>query len=107
MPIFMTLILLLAQFALAAHAKFVVSSAAHDGAVAASRRGSSPEVGKQAALALLAGSGTTLTDYNAEPIPNGDSVTMTTWGKVVSVLPLVPEITVRASSDAVFEEWRP
>lgn len=107
MPIIMTLILALAQFALAAHAKAVVSGAAQDGANAAALRGSSAGAGVAAAKGLMASSGTTLTSSDASGTSSQDLVTIQTWGDVQMVLPLLPTITVRASASALREEWRP
>lgn len=106
-PFVMTLIMLLAQFALAAHAKAVVSGAAQDGANAASARGSSVDVGVGTAKGLMASSGTTLDGFDASGDSNADLVTVHTWADVVSVLPFVPAIRVSSSASALREEWRP
>lgn len=107
-PVVLVALLFVVQFSLAYYARVVLSGAAQDGAAAGARRDSSPAAGAVLSDQLIAESaGSLLTSHSSSGSLAGDTVTVTATGDVVSILPFVGTITVRASGSARIEQFEP
>jgi Flp pilus assembly protein TadG len=107
-PVVLLAVLLVVQYGLAYYARQVVAGAAHDGAAAAARERSSPAQGAALAEQLISESGGSLfAAYSAMASSDGDTVTVTATGSVVSLLPFFGTITVKASGSAAVEKFQP
>jgi Flp pilus assembly protein TadG len=106
-PLVLVTMLFVVQFALAYYARTVVAGAAQDGAAAGARRDASPADGAALANSLAEqGAGSLLSSHNASAWSDGDVVSVTVEGEVVSLLPFVGSITVKATSSAHVEEFQ-
>jgi len=95
----MLLFLIGVQFALAYHARHVLTAAAQDAASDAARFGAAPGAATQTANDDLAGSRSLLSGAVITPTDNGTQVTVTISARVESVLSfLQPTETVSASA---------
>ena len=107
-PVVLLAMLLVVQYGLAYYARQVVAGAAHDGAAAAAREQSSPAQGAALAEQLIGEAGASLLDsYQASATSDGDTVTVTATGEVVSLLPFFGTITVTATGSANVERFEP
>lgn len=105
-PLVLVTMLFVVQFALAYYARTVVAGAAQDGASAGARRDSSAAAGAALAESLAEeGAGALLTSHSSSASTDGDVVSVTVEGEVVSLLPFVGTITVKATSSARVEEF--
>lgn len=106
-PVVLVAVLFVVQYGLAYYARQVVAGAAHDGAAAAARQYSSPGQGIALAEELIAeGGGSLLTSYHATAATDGDTVTVTVTGHVVSLFPF-GTFTVKATGSAAAEKFQP
>jgi hypothetical protein len=107
-PLVLLTMLFVVQFALAYYARTVVAGAAQDGAAAGARRDASPASGAALAETLAEeGAGSLLTSHRAAASSDGDVVSVTVQGEVVSILPFFGSITVKATSSARIEQFEP
>lgn len=107
-PVILLALLLVVQFSLAYYARVVVAGAAQDGAVAAARQGSSGSAGAALADQLIGeGAGSLLTSHSSTASTDGDTVTVSSRGRVISILPFFGGIIVTASGSAAVERFRP
>ena len=107
LPVVLVMVMLVVQFALAFHARQVVTAAAQDAALAATATGATPDAADTTARHVLASAGTGLlrdTDVNVNA--DADRVHVTVTGTVANVVPGV-EFTVSGTSDAPVERFRP
>jgi Flp pilus assembly protein TadG len=105
-PVVVLAVLFVVQFALAFHARQVLSGATQDGAAAAARRDASVAEGEALSLRLIDSSAASLLSSRAVTSSSDrQTVTITATGKVVSVLPFMGTITVRATSTAKLESF--
>ncbi|MBE3204734.1 TadE family protein [Parafrankia irregularis] len=87
-PLLITMLLVVIQFALWAHASHVAASAARGGADAARVYGAAPTAGDDAARLILAQlGGTVLTGTGVQLDRRPETVTVTVTGNAVSLLP--------------------
>lgn len=107
-PVVLIAVLLVVQFALAYHARQVLAGATQDGAAAAARFEASPADGVILTRALIAESVGGLV-HNASVSSDGTqrTVTVRASAQVVSLLPFIDGITVRAASTAAVESFNP
>lgn len=107
-PVVLVATLLVVQFALAYYARQVLAGAADDGAAAAARAGAGPDTGAELTRQLIDESaGSLLDSHAAVASSDGDVVTVDATGEVVSLLPFIGTITVRASASASLERFQP
>jgi Flp pilus assembly protein TadG len=107
-PVVLLAMLLVVQYGLAYYARQVLAGAAHDGAAAAAREQSSPAQGAALAEQLIGEAGGSVLDsYTATAASDGDTVTVTATGEVVSLLPFFGTITVKATGSANVERFEP
>jgi Flp pilus assembly protein TadG len=107
-PVVLLAVLFVVQFGLAYYARQVVAGAAQDGAAAGARQNSSPGTGSALADALIAeGGGSLFESFGSAVATNGEVVTVTSTGEVVSLLPFFGTITVSASASAHVEHFAP
>jgi Flp pilus assembly protein TadG len=108
-PFVLLAVMMVVQFGLAFYARQVLSGATRDGAAAAARRGSSAGEGAAVTAKLIDGSGGTLFAARPQTTPSvsGNTVTITSSGQVVSLMPFFGNITVKASSSASLETFNP
>lgn len=107
-PLILVGVMLIVQFGLAYHAQNVLSGAAQDGAAAAARREGSPAQGAVLTRSLVESSvGSLLESTAVSSTVEGDRVVVTATGEVVSLLPFVGTLTVRATGSAPIEDFRP
>ena len=107
-PVVLLTMLLVVQYGLAYYARQVLAGAAHDGAAAAARERSNPSQGAALAEQLIGEAGGSLIgSYQASAASDGDTVTVTATGKVVSLLPFFGTITVTATGSANVERFEP
>lgn len=100
-PAIIITVLFVVQFALAFYARSVLAGAAHDGAAAGARRGSTAAAGAALTDDLLSQSARALlSSHTASGRIEGDRVVVTAQARVVSLLPFVRGITVRANAAA-------
>ena len=107
-PVVLMAVLFVVQFGLAYHARQVLAGATQDGAAAAARLDAGPADGAALAGQLIdAAAGNLLADIAVSSDRSNDTVTVRASGRVVSVLPMVDGITVRAASTAKVETFDP
>lgn len=107
-PVILLALLFVVQFSLAYYARQVLAGAAQDGAAAAARQNASPEQGVGLTTQLIAeAAGSLLMSTDASATSTSDTVTITTTGEVVSLLPFFGTITVAASGSARIERFEP
>jgi hypothetical protein len=100
--------LLVVQFGLAYYARQVLAGAAHDAAAAAARERSGPGQGVALAEQLIGEAAGSLFDSHAvSTASDGDTITVTATGEVVSLLPFFGTITVTATGSANVERFEP
>ena len=100
-PAIIITVLFVVQFALAFYARSVLAGAAHDGAAAGARRGSTPAAGAALTDDLLSQSARALlSSHTASGHADGDRVVVNAQARVVSLVPFVRGITVRANATA-------
>lgn len=105
-PVVLLAVLFVVQFGLAYHARQVLAGAAQDGAAAAARTDASPSEGVALAQALLDGAAGNLLDDTSVDVETGtNTVTVRAEGQVVSLLPFLDGLTVRASATAKVESF--
>lgn len=106
LPVVLVALLFVVQFGLTYYARQVLAGAAQDGAAAAARLDSSPSEGEALAETLIGESGRALLNsYDASATSDGDVVTVSATGEVVSLLPFFDSITVKASASADVESF--
>lgn len=106
-PFIIVATMLIIQFGLTLYASQVMSGAAQDGAAHAALDGSSPGAGLAVTDGLVGGSGGHLiTGYRSSVTSTGAIVTITASAEVVSLVPLLPSITVTGTGSATIEEFR-
>lgn len=107
-PVVLLAVLFVVQFALAYHARQVLAGATQDGAAAAARVDASPADGAELARTLIESSAGNLVDDASVSAEGGaQTVTVRASAQVVSLIPFVGGITVRASSTAKLETFDP
>ena len=107
-PVVLITVLFVVQFGLAYYARQVLAGAAQDGAAAGARQNSSPETGGALADQLIAEAGGSLFEsFGSSASTNGEVVTVTASGEVVSLLPFFGTLTVSATASAHVERFRP
>jgi Flp pilus assembly protein TadG len=107
-PLVLVAAMLVVQYGLAYHARQVMAGAAQDGAASAARQGSGPRAGAGLADALIEqAAGSLLTSHSTSGSSDGDRVTVTARGRVVSLLPFFPGPEVSARGSARIEEFVP
>jgi hypothetical protein len=107
-PVVLLAVLLVVQFALACHAQRVLAGATQDGAAAAARVDATPGEGEALTLALIDTAAANLLDDPAVSSSAGtETVTISASARVVSLLPFLGSITVRASFTAKLETFDP
>jgi Flp pilus assembly protein TadG len=107
-PVVLLTMLFVVQYGLAYYARQVLAGAAHDGAAAAARERSNPSQGAALAEQLISEAGGSLFgSYQASAASDGDTVTVTATGEVVSLLPFFGTITVTATGSANVERFEP
>jgi Flp pilus assembly protein TadG len=107
-PVVLLALLLVVQFAVAFHARQVLAGAVQDGAAAAARLEATPADGATLARQLVdAGAGALLDDTTVSVDRGAGTVTIRASGEVMSVLPFLGSITVRASATAKVEAFDP
>ena len=100
-PAIIITVLFVVQFALAYYARSVLAGAAHDGAAAGARRGSTASAGAALTDELLTQSARALlSSHTATGHVEGDRVVVAAEARVVSLVPFVRGITVRANATA-------
>lgn len=105
-PLVLITMLFVVQFALAYYARTVVAGSAQDAAAAAARRGASTAEGIALADSLVEqGAGSLLSSHSATAAGDGQVVTVTVQGEVVSLLPFFGTITVSATGSARVEAF--
>lgn len=107
-PVVLLAVLFVVQFGLAYHARQVLAGAAQDGAAAAARTDASPSEGVALAETLIdAAAGNLLDDTTVGVDTDANTVTVHASGQVVSLLPFIDGLTVRASATAKIEAFDP
>jgi Flp pilus assembly protein TadG len=107
-PVVLLALLFVVQFSLAYYARTVVAGAAQDGAVAGARHGSTPEAGASLADSLVdEAAGSLIQSHSSTASSAGDTVTVTSTARVVSILPFFGTITVTATGAAHVEQFEP
>lgn len=107
-PVALLTLLFVVQFGLAYHARHVLAGATQDGAAAAARPGAGPTDGADLARQLIADTtGTLLAGTAVVATQTASAVTVAADAKVVSLLPFLSGITVRASATAKLETFDP
>jgi Flp pilus assembly protein TadG len=105
MPVLLMMIWLVLQFALAAHAKHLVTAAAQDSATAAARLDAGSASGEAVANDLIAQSGGGVTRNVAIATSRtGDVVSVTVEADVVRVVPFL-DLHVSATASASIEQF--
>jgi Flp pilus assembly protein TadG len=107
-PVVLLALLFVVQYALAFHARQVLAGATQDGAAAAARLDATAADGATLTRQLVDnGAGSLLDDTAVSVDESGGTVTVHASGHVVSVLPFLGTITVRASASAKVEAFDP
>ena len=106
-PVVLLAMLLVVQYGLAYYARQVVAGAAHDGAAAAARERSNPAQGRRWLSSSSAKPAGPCSTPTRRPRHDGDTVTVTATGEVVSLLPFFGTITVTATGSANVERFEP
>lgn len=107
-PVILLATLFVVQFGLAYYARSVLAGATQDGAAAGARHDSG--TGDATALTddrIEESAGALLDSHSSRASIDAQAVTVTAEGKVVSLLPFLGSITVRASSSATVEQFHP
>ena len=108
LPAFFLLVICGIQFALWSHASHLARAAAEQGVQVASGYGSTPSSGTRAAYQFIASTGAgTLTDpqVDSATLPGGVAQ-VTVSGRAQALIPWL-DLTVRATSEAPVQEYRP
>lgn len=106
LPVVLVALLFVVQFGLTYYARQVLAGAAQDGAAAAARLDASVGEGEVLAESLIGEAGGALLEsYDASVTSDGDVVTVSATGEVVSVLPFFGSLTVEASASASIESF--
>lgn len=107
MPLFLFMVFGVVQFALAAHAKAVVTAAAQDGARAAQALEAPPGTGETVANEFVAThANTLLNDVSVNVNADGDNVSVEVTGQVTAVVPGIT-LRVKGVADGPIEKFRP
>jgi hypothetical protein len=107
-PLVLIATMLVVQFALAYHARQIVSAAVNDGATTAAARRSSLQVGISETNRILQYSGGSLfVTSSVSGSTTATDVTMSGSAQVISLIPFVSGITVTATASAPIETFRP
>ena len=106
LPVVLVALLFVVQFGLTYYARQVLAGAAQDGAAAAARLDASVSEGEVLAESLIGEAGGALLEsYDASVTSDGDVVTVSATGEVVSLLPFFGSLTVEASASASVESF--
>lgn len=106
LPVVLVALLFVVQFGLTYYARQVLAGATQDGAAAAARLDASVGEGEVLAESLIGEAGGALLEsYDASVISDGDVVTVSATGEVVSLLPFFGSLTVEASASASIESF--
>lgn len=106
LPVVLVALLFVVQFGLTYYARQVLAGAAQDGAAAAARLDASVGEGEVLAESLIGEAGGALLEsYDASVTSDGDVVTVSATGEVVSLLPFFGSLTVEASASASIESF--
>lgn len=106
LPVVLVALLFVVQFGLTYYARQVLAGATQDGAAAAARLDASVGEGEVLAESLIGEAGGALLDsYDASVTSDGDVVTVSATGEVVSLLPFFGSLTVEASASASIESF--
>ena len=106
LPVVLVALLFVVKFGLTYYARQVLAGAAQDGAAAAARLDASVGEGEVLAESLIGEAGGALLEsYDASVISDGDVVTVSATGEVVSLLPFFGSLTVEASASASIESF--
>lgn len=106
-PALLFVILVSVQFALAYHAKSVLTAAAQDGARAAQAEGSTRQEGERAASEFVRANAARLVeDVDVTVAGDADAVTVVVRGEVSSVVPGL-HLTVAGRASGPVERFRP
>ena len=107
MPLLLFMVFGVVQFALAAHAKAVVTAAAQDGARAAQALEAPPGTGEAVANEFVAAhANTLLNDVSVAVSADGSKVHVEVSGEVTAVVPGIT-LRVRGVADGPIEKFRP
>jgi len=107
-PLVLIAVMLVVQFGLAYYARQVLAGAAQDGAASGARVDGSPGAGAALADSLIdQGAGALLTSHGASGSSDGERVTVTATGEVVSLIPFLGSISVSATGSSPVEEFDP
>ena len=107
-PVVLMAVLLVVQFGLAYHARQVLAGATQDGAAAAARVDAAPSEGTALAEQLIDAAAGNLLHEVAVSFDSADgTVRVQASGRVVSLLPFVDGVSVRAVSTAKVETFDP
>lgn len=104
-PLILWMVMLVAQFAIAAYTKQVLTGAVEDGAAEAALLHSSDARGQATAESLFASADGWVSAHNIDVSRDDRQVVATGEATVVKIFPLLPTITVQASSAASIEQW--
>lgn len=106
-PALLLLVTALIQYALWFHARSLALAAAQEGVAVARAYGSTPQAGRDTALAFVRDHGAdTLTDATAiASTPGPGHVQVAVTGRSLSVIPGAPGITVNQSADGPVERF--
>jgi Flp pilus assembly protein TadG len=105
-PVLLVMLMLVVQFALAAHADHTVTAAAQEASVAAQREGGTDEDAVTAAWEVI-GDGDLLREVDIAVASDLDVVEVTVRAKVDSVVPGLPAMSVNGKSAGPRERFRP
>lgn len=106
-PVLLLVILLAVQFALAFHAKTVVTAAAQDAARAAQARTGTPERARVVGQTFVSDNASTLLhQVNVAVRSDGDTVRVEVRGTVTAVVPGL-HLRVAGTADGPLERFRP
>ena len=106
LPVILVALLFVVQFGLTYYARQVLAGAAQDGAAAAARLDASAAEGQALTETLIGEAGSALLDsYDVKVDSDGEVVTVSATGEVVSILPFFGSLTVDASASASIEDF--
>ena len=107
LPVVLLMVMLVVQFALAFHARQVVTAAAQDAAFAATAADAQPDTATLTASHVMTTAGTGLVhDVNVTVDDNGDRVHVDITAIVTSVVPGF-DLTVTGTAECPTEKFRP
>ena len=107
LPVVLLLVMLVVQFALAFHARQVVTAAAQDAAFAATAADAQPDTATVTASRVITAGGSGLVhDVNVTVDDNGDRVHVDVTATVTSVVPGF-DLTVTGTAESPTERFRP